>query len=203
MEASSIRRFGIVPNRSMVITNELAGFPHAVTKDDIFEGYLVPQGAVIIPNQWSILRDEELYPDSESFLPERWLKPDYPTYQEPLTKHPNLQRFAGFGHGRRICPGLQVTEKSLFLQVSSLYWACNIKREMDINGKEIEVPWYDYTGVAISTPRNFRFKAEERTNGRLKMMEEVSQAAHADEIAMAQVQYASDSLSSQDSKCVR
>lgn len=72
------------------------------------------------------------------------------------------------------------------MQVSSLYWACNIRQEKDANGKEIDVPWYDYTGVAISTPRTFRFNVEERKDGRLKMMEEVALADHANEIAMAQ-----------------
>ncbi len=77
-----------------------------------------------------------------------------------------------------------MTEKSLLLQVSSLYWACNIKRDTDINGKEIEVPWYDYTGVAISTPRRFCFNVEERADGRLKMMEEAALTDHANDITM-------------------
>lgn len=151
----------------------------------MYEGYHIPKGAVIIPNQWAILRDEEQYREAESFKPERWLQPEYSTYQEPLTTYPNLKRFAAFGHGRRICPGLEVTEKALFLQFSSLLWACIIKRARDRDGKEIEVPFYDYTGVSISTPRNFRFAVEERKEGRLKMMEEAALAEHADEIAAA------------------
>lgn len=125
-----------------------------------------------------------MYPDPESFKPERWLEPAYPTYQEPLTKYPNLKRFAAFGHGRRICPGLEVSERSLFLQVSSLYWACDIGPETDANGQKIEIPFYDYTGIAISTPRPFRFSVKERVDGRLKIMEEVALADHASELAM-------------------
>lgn len=161
------------------------GFPHAVTKDDVYDGYFIHKGAVIIPNQWAIFRDEAQYPDPDVFNPERFLKPGYPTYQEPLTKFPNLGRFAGFGHGRRICPGLEVSEKALFLEVVSLYWACNIKPEQDANGQDVEIPWYDYTGVAISTPRHFRFKVEERSSGRLAMMEAAATAGHAEELAQA------------------
>lgn len=141
---------------------------------------------MIIPNQWAILRDEEIYPDADSFRPERWLTPEFPTYREPLTTFPNLKRFAGFGHGRRICPGLEVSEKSLFLQVSSLYWACSIRRAKDASGKEVEVPWYDFTGVSIAAPRHFSFAAEERRPGSLKMMEDAAMADHADEM-MAQI----------------
>ncbi|KAK5032812.1 hypothetical protein LTS07_004222 [Exophiala sideris] len=160
------------------------GFPHAVTKDDVYEGYHIPKGAIIIPNQWAILREEQLYPDADSFKPERWLEPKYPTYQEPLTMYPNLKRFAGFGHGRRICPGLEVTEKSLFLQMSNLYWACNITRAKDENGREVDIPWYDYTGVAISTPHPFRFAVEEREEGRLKMMEQSALTEHEAEMTL-------------------
>jgi Cytochrome P450 len=156
----------------------------------VYQGYHIPARTVIIPNQWAILREQELYPDPESFQPERWLESGYPTYQEPRTIYPNLKRFAAFGYGRRVCPGLEVSEKSLFLQVSSLlYWACNIRRAKDANGEEIEFPWYDYTGVAISTPRKFRFHVEERAEGRLKMMGEAALADHANKMAMAQDQH--------------
>ncbi|KAK5730067.1 hypothetical protein LTR15_000001 [Elasticomyces elasticus] len=148
------------------------GFPHSSTKDDIYDGYHIPQGALIVPNQWAILREAELYPDPDSFQPERWLESSYPTYQEPLSVYPNLKRFAAFGHGRRICPGLEVTEKALLLQCSGLYWACNFKKQTDSSGQDIEIPWYEYTGVAISTPLKFPFVLEERVPGRLKMLED-------------------------------
>lgn len=159
------------------------GFPHSVIKDDVYQGFHIPKGAVIVPNQWAILRDPELYPESDSFRPERWLKPEYPTYQEPLTTYPNLKRFAAFGHGRRICPGLEVTEKSLVLQVSSLLWACSVQREKDGDGRLVELPLYDYTGVMLSSPKKFRFKVEQRAAGRLKMMEETAHVDHTNEIA--------------------
>lgn len=109
------------------------------------------------------------------------MDPGYPTYQEPLTIYPNLKRFAAFGHGRRICPGLEVTEKALFLQSSSLFWACTFNKEQDASGQDIQIPWYDYTGVAISTPRKFRFVLEERAPGRLKMLEDAAKVDYATE----------------------
>ena len=156
-------------------------------KDDVYQQYHIPAGAVIIPNQWAIFRDEEDYPNPDSFDPDRWLTPGYPTYQEPLTKYPNLARFAAFGHGRRICPGLEVSEKALFLEVASLYWACNIRPAKDANGRDVETPWYDYTGVAISTPRRFQFVVEEREEGRLAMMQDAASASHAEELARGEV----------------
>jgi len=131
------------------------------------------------------MRDEEIFTDGESFKPERWLQPEYSTYQEPLTIYPNLKRFAAFGHGRRICPGLEVTEKALFLQLVSLLWACNVERARDAQGREVEIPFYDYSGMSVSTPRKFRFVVEERKQGRLKMMGDVALAEHKEELAAA------------------
>jgi hypothetical protein len=130
-----------------------------------------------------MFRDKELYPDPDAFKPDRWLTPGFPTYQEPLTKYPNLARFAAFGFGRRICPGLEVSEKALFLGMASLYWACNVRPARDSQGVDIEVPWYDYTGVAISTPRHFAFRVEERADGRLAMMEAAATSDHAEELS--------------------
>lgn len=180
METGAFWRF--VECKQVNLTLTRLGFPHSVIKDDVYDGYFIPKGAVLIPNQWAIFRDEEIYPDSESFRPERWLESEYPTYQEPLTIYPNLKRFAAFGHGRRICPGLEVTEKALLLQVSSLFWACNVSKDRDDDGKEVEIPWYDYTGVAISTPRTFKFIVEEREDNRLRMLEEAAKVAHEDEM---------------------
>lgn len=30
------------------------GLPHLVTEDDVYEGYLIPKGAIIVPNIWSV-----------------------------------------------------------------------------------------------------------------------------------------------------
>lgn len=30
------------------------GLPHVTTSDDVFEGYLIPKGAIILPNIWSV-----------------------------------------------------------------------------------------------------------------------------------------------------
>lgn len=76
-----------------------------------------------------------------------------------------------------------MAERALFLEVLSLYWACNIKREKSGTGEEIEIPWYDYTGVSISCPRRFQFAVEEHGEGRLKMMEEEAMTDHASEMA--------------------
>ena len=68
------------------------GVPHATTADDKYMGYHIPKGATVVGGHWAISMDENMYPDPDSFDPERFLKnPDLP--------------FSQFGFGRRKCIG--------------------------------------------------------------------------------------------------
>ena len=103
------------------------GVPHATTKDDYHRGHLIPKGACVIPNLTALHRDSELYPNPDIFEPNRFknhhldaaasaIQPDY------------LQRdHFNYGFGRRLCPGINVAEQSLFIVVSRVLWAFDIR----------------------------------------------------------------------------
>jgi len=50
--------------------------PHRLMEDDKYRGYHLPKGATVIPNNWAISRDPEMYPDPDEFRPERFLPSD-------------------------------------------------------------------------------------------------------------------------------
>lgn len=80
----------------------------------------------------AISRDPEIYPDPETFNPLRWLKPEYPTYKEPLTQFPTIINSSQFGYGRRLCQGQTVADEDLFIGIGSIAWLFNIsKRSQD------------------------------------------------------------------------
>lgn len=134
------------------------GVPHELTKDDEYSGFNFEAGTIFHANQWAIHRDPELYPDPESFRPERWLDPAWPqTYREPLTKHPNLQNYSCFGFGRRICPGQNIAERSLNLLTARIGWALDLRRKTDAKGEMLPLPDYDYTIGFNVQPRHFQF----------------------------------------------
>jgi cytochrome P450 len=143
-----------------------------LTKDDGYEGYHIPKGSFVHGNQWAIHRDEKLYPDPDVFNPDRYLNPQYPTYKEPLEQNPNIKRFSAFGFGRRICPGLETADRSLFIQIATLAWACDISKKIGSDGKEIPVPWYDYTEGSNVMPKPFEFELKPRSDERARMVEE-------------------------------
>lgn len=121
-------------------------------------------------NQWAIHREEELYPDSENFSPNRFLEKGYPTYKQPLNTNPNIKRFSAFGFGRRICPGLETADRSLFIQIALLAWSCHVSKKVDVSGKEIPVPWYDYTEGSNVMPNKFDFDLKPRSQERIEMI---------------------------------
>ena len=134
------------------------GLPHALTQDDSYKlkdgrKLFFPAGTNVHPVQWSIHREPNRYPDPETFLPERWLEKGWPTYKEPLTQHPNLQNFSAFGFGRRICPGLNIAERSLYILISRVAWCCDISCKTSSDGEALVPPSYDYVAgfnVSIS-----------------------------------------------------
>ncbi|PVH69065.1 cytochrome P450 [Cadophora sp. DSE1049] len=144
------------------------GVPHQLTRDDVYNGYFLPAGAIVHANQWAIHRDPTLYPDPEQFNPTRWLLPEYPTYKEPLSKYPNLQNFSAFGFGRRICPGMNIAERSLYILTARIAWACRISKTRDLEGREIAVPLYAYTGGFNTQPKPWAFELMARSEEREK-----------------------------------
>ena len=114
----------------------------------------------------AIHRDTDLYPDPETFNPDRWLSSSYPTYRQPLDRYPSLQNFSAFGFGRRICPGMNIAERSLYILIARMGWACEIKKKPGV-----EVAWYDYTAGFNTQPKPFVFDLEVRGQHRWRVIE--------------------------------
>ncbi|KAI0666827.1 cytochrome P450 [Trametes maxima] len=104
------------------------GVPHRSVEEDVYDGYLIPAGSLIIPNQWAMSRDESQYPDPERFSPERFLKDG--------KIDPNVRDPAAFifGFGRRICPGLHFVDASLFITFASILNVFRIHPPLDEDG---------------------------------------------------------------------
>ncbi|KAB8248624.1 cytochrome P450 [Aspergillus flavus] len=94
------------------------GVAHLVTEDDIYEGYLIPKGALILPNIWGFTHDPKIYRDPETFRPERFLG-DNPEL-DPHT--------LAFGFGRRICPGRLLADATIFLTIAQSLTVFNFSK---------------------------------------------------------------------------
>lgn len=125
------------------------GVPHACYQDDIYKGYRIPKGAIVIGNAWAMSRDERFYKDPERFNPDRFLDPSVP----PLP---------AFGFGRRLCPGIHFAESSIFIGITSVLAAFNISMAKDDNGEYV-IPNLDSENELIFHPKPFKLKLELRS----------------------------------------
>lgn len=149
------------------------GVPRLVQEDDEYNGYYIPKGSVVHAIDLAIARDPVLYPDGETYNPARWLEPEYPTYQEPLSVHPRLVGHHGFGRGRRMCPGIEITEAELLVACGSLLWAFTMKPNVGPDGQP---QWPDskaFTSNVIGGPLPFKFDLKVRSEQRKALIEEM------------------------------
>ncbi|GHJ86634.1 hypothetical protein NliqN6_3036 [Naganishia liquefaciens] len=100
------------------------GLAHASIKDDFYEGYHIPAGTTLIPNHWSIHLDPKLYPEPETCNPERFIRDGklVGTAQSDRGHH-------SYGFGRRICPGMYIADRSMFITFTRLLWAFTFKED--------------------------------------------------------------------------
>jgi len=119
--------------------------PHASTEDDVYEGFFIPKGSLVIGNSWAILRDPVRYPEPDSFRPERFLNPDGSLHDDPVLT-------TAFGFGKRICPGRHFVDTTLFVVVASLLSVFNIEKG---NCTDSGDTVYSFSGNGISRPNPF------------------------------------------------
>ncbi|KAH8091048.1 cytochrome P450 [Cristinia sonorae] len=122
------------------------GIPHVSTEEDIYEGYQIPKGSVVVPNVWAMLHDEEIYPEPEAFKPERFLHKNGTInrdVQDPTT--------IAFGFGRRVCPGRYFSSNTLSIFIASVLHVFNITGGTDASGKPVLLST-EMEGGLVATP---------------------------------------------------
>ncbi|KAK7986992.1 cytochrome P450 [Apiospora saccharicola] len=135
------------------------GLPHQATADDVYEGYRIPKGAIVLSSQWLYSRDESVYPEPETFNPERFLGPN-------PAPHPEFV----FGFGRRVCPGKLLAEQSVWLTVA------NSLAVFDISGSAANQERKGgsrFTGGIVSHPAPYEATIRPRTPGHEALIREV------------------------------
>ncbi|KAF8993008.1 cytochrome P450 [Cyathus striatus] len=122
---------------------------HVSTEDDVYNGMYIPKNSIIIPNAWAMLRNEQDYPESEQFKPERWLNANGQLNTEIRDSEDII-----FGFGRRVCPGKHVGYDVMWLAAASVLATFTISKARDANGNEIE-PSRELVAAAVVHPAPF------------------------------------------------
>ncbi|KAF8342440.1 cytochrome P450 [Amanita rubescens] len=122
--------------------------PHTAAKDDIYKGYYIPKGTLVMGNAWAVSQDESLYTNANSFCPERFLNPDG-TLTDDKVEH-------AFGYGRRFCPGKYMARDVMWLMVASVLSVFNVSKAKDENGVEIDIDPDAFNSGLSSPPKPFK-----------------------------------------------
>ncbi|KAF3009549.1 hypothetical protein E8E13_005463 [Curvularia kusanoi] len=108
--------------------------PRTLDADDVFRGYYIPKGTVIMQNIWIDSQDPSLYTSPETFNPDRFLKNPYGTELpvEECQAEGRKPTYA-FGSGRRQCPGNVFAQNGFVAMAAKLVWAFDVKTKGDLD----------------------------------------------------------------------
>ncbi|KAG1801000.1 cytochrome P450 [Suillus plorans] len=135
------------------------GIPHATSSDDVFEGYFIPKGSLIVPNIWDMSR--EGHDDPDVFRPERHFASDGTLLPDTIAAKPI------WGFGRRGCPGRFIAEAATWSAAVHLLAVFRITKAEDESGKEIEVK-EEFTSGVVCRPVPFQCSFVPRSTDREK-----------------------------------
>ena len=96
------------------------GFPHVLSRDDTYEGYVLSAGTTVTINQWALCFNQKEYDDHLRFKPDRFLNDKV---WDPIAGH------YGFGAGRRACSGYRVAANSLFILFSRFTYCFDVEED--------------------------------------------------------------------------
>ena len=142
------------------------GVPHVLDHDDVFQGFALPKGTIVLFNVWAIQRRHEDYDEPQIFKPERFLAHPLGLKNGVGTDQDRRTSYA-FGAGRRICPGEAFAKSSLLVAMAKLLWTFNIvsPKPLDLN---IDTAFQ--SGIAL-TPTPFKVDFQVRDETRILDLE--------------------------------
>lgn len=141
------------------------GMSHALTQDLKYKDWILPKGASILANHWAIHMDEKEYGEKpEEFRPERFLVERDDKDDDDISKSKSFEVkgtwFAptrgnvSFGYGRRICSGVHVAERSLFIMTVLMVWTFDFRASPDGDWRRVDTTAFN--SGANSRPDPFK-----------------------------------------------
>jgi len=137
--------------------------------DQWIDGKLLPKGASVFINLWDIHHDERRWENHDEFDPDR-----YAGYTMVASEYANSSNYDkrdhyAYGNGRRLCPGIHLGERNIFLGIVKLLWAFRFEKATDSSGKPIDIDTDYQTGYTegfLINARPFKCKITSRSQAR-------------------------------------
>jgi len=120
--------------------------------------------------------DEKLRSDPQRFEPSRYLKSSLPAADYINVNDPYERDHFAYGAGRRVCPGVHVAERSLYINIVRTLWGFNVAKSVDTDGNTIEPNTAMVRGF-LSVPEVFKAKINVRSPQHEKVIREAMKTA--------------------------
>jgi len=135
------------------------GVPHVLVTDDVYKGWHIPKGTMVIGNIRAMSYDPRVYPAPERFMPERFLE----------GRAPDPRAFT-FGFGRRKCPADHYSELTMFTCITAILTVFNIE-PVERDGRPY-IPDMIATSGLPGRPAEFPCRLVPRSEERLQLVRE-------------------------------
>jgi cytochrome P450 len=111
----------------------------------------------------------ELHPNPDVFDPARYLDKPLPAADYINSNDPYDRDHFTYGAGRRVCPGVHVAERSLFINIVRTLWGFNVSKKKGPDGKWIEPETAMIRGF-LSVPKPFECEITSRSTQHAKVI---------------------------------
>ncbi|KAG8986321.1 hypothetical protein FRB94_010225 [Tulasnella sp. JGI-2019a] len=134
------------------------GIPHKLTQDDIYNGYHLAAGTMVIYNAWGILHDERQFSDPMVFDPDRFFSPSESSRNASISP-----KDVQFGYGRRICQGIAFVEPAAWVFMATILLTFEITPKIDPITMKPMVPEPLWEKGMFSPPKPFKCDIKPRS----------------------------------------
>lgn len=158
------------------------GFPHAtsqgmsgkqhnvpilITTETTINNMTIPANSTVIINTWGLHHNPTKHSDPDTFNPLRFRNHPQPA-PAYVSAHSGEDRdHFGYGAGRRICPGIHLAERMLFVAMVRILWAFEIRAPEGKGREGINTdPGTGYTDGFLRCARPFEVGIRVRSEGR-------------------------------------
>ncbi|CAG8891773.1 unnamed protein product [Penicillium egyptiacum] len=148
------------------------GTPHVASEDFVYQGKFIPKDTVVVLNTWTMHYDPARHSSPKKFDCQCCRSDEarpldvWSWISNSLSATKQKARLTSFS--RRVCPGMIVAEREIWLTISRMLWAFDM---YEIPGEPIDLKEYD--GLSGRSPVPFRIGLKPRHDNVAKLLEKV------------------------------
>ncbi|KAK2054685.1 cytochrome P450 2D18 [Colletotrichum caudatum] len=138
-----------------------SGTPHAATKDQWYDGFLIPAGSTVFVPAYGLNHLPDSFSEPEVYNPDRYLTVAHKLAPELAASSNYSERdHYSYGAGRRLCAGVHLAERTQWRLIAQMLWAFRIERAIGEDGTVVEpdTSYEAYDDGFVSSPNEYKVR---------------------------------------------